>query len=260
MSNFNYLLYKEKVQFDGKIITLDEIPTNGGFITVYTYDESLPEYFKSNGNKIVGYASTNPPALSRVFYVDFDDNQAAATDLRNRLIKDKIAFKLYDSGGRSIHFHILREPVVSAPYLPVSDRDWAKSSIPGCDLSLYQHSRVFRLPNTVHDKTGKKKVLIEEHTGSKMYIPLKEVILPTRSKVDGIDYEGIFNSCVVRNCIFGVDNGARNKTFIAAAICLFDLGCTQEWINTFLRACNAQCNPPLSEIEIGNIIKYGIRG
>ena len=156
-----------------KLVSSKELPALTGFRSVFGYP---PE----TAHVIVSQDSTRN-LLKRSVYtdellVDFDDAYEAAEELRELLVSGGIAFTRYDSGNRSVHFHISVMPM-RGPTVPQSQRSWIHANAPLADVTVYRHSSLFRLDGTVHTKTGKKKVLLETVKGKRLKI---EVTTPTK--------------------------------------------------------------------------------
>ena len=126
-------------------------------------------YHRLNGGSIKGFAATKPVCHSDVVLLDFDDCKDEARKFYTFIKERGYTFRVYDSGNRSIHFHIKRDYIASS-LLPKMDKAWVSKYAPKADLSLYSSMHFYRLPNTVHSETGKKKVLIEEVIGNNTLI------------------------------------------------------------------------------------------
>jgi hypothetical protein len=93
-------------------------------------------------------------------FMDFDDCEKNANDFHKWLKSNEIYNERYDSGGRSVHFHI---PVLipPSPWAAYTCKQYVKSWTKYADTSFYHHAGLFRLPGTVHEKTGRPKTLVE---------------------------------------------------------------------------------------------------
>lgn len=95
-------------------------------------------------------------------FLDFDDCEKDANTFQKWMKTEDIAHERYDSGGRSVHFHI---PVVlpPSPYAAFTCKQYVRSWTNGtADTSFYHHAGLFRLEGTAHEKTGNPKILVEK--------------------------------------------------------------------------------------------------
>lgn len=93
-------------------------------------------------------------------FLDFDDCESDANNFQKWLKTEEVYHERWDSGGRSVHFHI---PVVipPSPYAAYTCKQYVKSLASAADTSFYHHAGLFRLPGTIHEKTGRPKTLVD---------------------------------------------------------------------------------------------------
>jgi len=254
---YKYLIYKEEYNSLPEVVTIDQIPETG-FISTYLYDVSLKEYLETTGS-IKGFTHTKPIVDSKVVYVDFDDKPADAVRFRDKLVASNIEFNMYDSGGRSFHFHILRAPVTPCNEIIRSDKKFIQSKVPGADSCLYECCRVFRLPKTLHHSTGKPKILIETNKGLPLDLPVDlsvKIEEPVSFKGEP-NYEKLFSNPYVLSSRAGFTNGSRNKQAFILKTILQDMEMPKSFIEIYIKACNAQSLEPMQDEEIERILLGG---
>jgi hypothetical protein len=164
-------LHTPTVQRIGKprLVSFLELPGLTGFRSVFGYPPKTASIIRAQGNtKNLQRHSVHANEL----LVDFDNAREAAEALKAYLVSHGISYTMYDSGNRSVHFHV---PIVSLtdPDVPHSLKSWVIEHAPEADLTIYRHSSLFRLVNTIHEKNPDgKKVMMESHRGRRLRIPL----------------------------------------------------------------------------------------
>jgi hypothetical protein len=151
-----------------RLVPLEDQHKYTGFRSVYCYNSDVKALIDSRGSTA---DLREYPVYSDTLFVDFDNTDSSA--FKQYLIEQNIAFKHFDSGNRSDHYHIEIESICGV-WVPTSQKAWMKEHAPDADLSFYHPSGVYRLPRTYHAKTGKPKKLIAEYAGSLLIIPQAE--------------------------------------------------------------------------------------
>lgn len=194
---------------------------------------------------------------SKFLFVDFDDKFEAAKAFKDYLIANSITFTEWDSGNRSIHFHILRE-VEPSKHLPNTDWLWITEHAPEADRSLYAKGGLhpYRLPGTVHENTGRPKKLLYKHQGKPLHLEIQEEKPIEESQA--VDTEGnsslFIDSRVMRN-INGFVEGARYFPTLKLASYLSRQGYTSEFVEQWIREVNKLSYPPLPEDRLLKIFR-----
>lgn len=186
-----YVRYTESVDLSGKIISEDELAqiiayleendtTRPGYTSVYSFGEDVIEYFNSHttlkGNKgsLSGYdgeALTNS-LLFDLDSEDLDKSLRDATILVQRLIgqykfaEDSIS--VFFSGGKGFHVKVRISNELTADQLKMicthicrgteDSKGEYPDKIETFDPKIYNKTRLIRLVNTKHEKTGLFKV------------------------------------------------------------------------------------------------------
>jgi hypothetical protein len=152
----------------GNLIPADALESLVGFRSVFGFDEHTAQIIKqSHSSKGL---SAYPVTTCEIAF-DWDDCKDGAYCCLEQMKQLNVPFKFYFTGNRGYHLHITTELDVGQD-IPARHKHFAKSLNVGADLSLYKHSSLLRLPGTIHEKTGKPKMLIEQNLeGSALKIP-----------------------------------------------------------------------------------------
>lgn len=184
--------------------------------------------------------------------VDFDDTPEQAKAAEEFFEKAGIAFLKYDSGNRSIHFHVPIVPM-TGENVPFSVRSWVLTNLPGADLSFYHHQGMYRLPGTRHQKTGRRKTLLRKSIGTRLRIPPvlpKSVENGVCNVADGIE-EILMKA--VQLILDPPTKGNRHTNLWSLGSRLKAAGFTNEFIEEFLNGINEQWKEKKSRNEIQGI-------
>jgi len=216
-----------------------------GFRSVYAYPEDIRKIIDKN--KSTARLNANAEVYSDVLLVDFDNNEEAANKAISFLKKEGWQVDVYTSGNRSVHLHVALEPMLGY-WVPKAQRNWVATNMPGADLTFYHHSGMFRLPGTVHLKTGESKLLVESVKGKPLKIDrtaIKTVLSSDHSRFDT-------HQQFVMNLLTNKYEGTRG-TFVSCML-LRDakkLDLTKDDVIDLLLNWNStKCYPPLSEEEL----------
>jgi hypothetical protein len=168
-----YYLYTSTVKRSGTpvLLTRDELVGRYGFRSVFGYPESTAATIERQGNtRNLQYVQLYIDEL----LIDFDERPADAARLGQYLKDNNIAHRMYDSGNRSVHYHISLEPRTERTVV-FDARHWVQRFAPGADMSIYSPSGLFRLEGTWHEKNpGHRKELVSHHDGSLLALPKTE--------------------------------------------------------------------------------------
>lgn len=259
---FCYVEYR-KLPFRGKdekplLVKLDDpILQTGGFCSVYQVNEEGKKWIEERGS-VGGFGESGIPVWSPLLFVDFDDCPEDAEYLRGLLLHDGIAFQMFDSGNRSIHFHIAREitPSIDVPY---SDKEYIRTVVPKADLSLYSAMHPFRLTGTIHEKTNRPKILIDSFDGNPLSIPIISKPDYTETKLRAASIS-IFEDPLVMGLSRGFREGQRYKNTLVLAYKLKERGETPGMVKGWVRNVNKLSFPPLPEERLNRIFRSVLNG
>lgn len=170
------------------LVAREDLPQNVGFHSMYGYDDETAEWIMQN-NGVSGLKYQGFKYYADVLFTDFDDDPHSAMQFIDLLRDWGIAHEVYRSGGRSIHVHVMTEPMFDQ-WVPNSHKEFMLSLEKQfgikCDISIYQPTAIYRLEGTVHEKTGRPKELIESTDGQLLTIPTvkEEIKKPSTSSPD----------------------------------------------------------------------------
>ncbi len=188
------------------------------------------------------------------------DSYEEAEKVDSRLRKEGYDYVSYDSGGRGAHFGVLRDHEPSH-LLPVKDKAWVKANFQEADTSIYTHLHLFRLPGSIHEKTGRAKQLVESIRGRALKLPpleMREVKLS--GNVNSGGDISVFDCFSVMANTIPVKNGNRHPTLVKLAYALKDqAGANADFAYQWLIETNKMFEDPRSEEHIEQIIRsvYG---
>ncbi len=225
MNNW-YVEYRSTPKRDGKpkLVSLDKIDVYQGFRSVYAYDEATKDLILSQGHfRDLGQL----PVFSDTLFIDFDDQDDAVVKFVDFLTEHNYGYSAYDSGNRSIHFHIPISPMEGA-MVPAYQKNWVKKHAPLADLSFYTHTGQFRLDGTLHRKTYKFKKMISEVDGFYLTIPHETdmIKIPTALIEGGLDEEA---EAILANLMrMSAGTGGRTPHLYKIATTGFAIGMTED--------------------------------
>ena len=217
-----------------------------GFRSIYGFGSDAQEYILTE-QTTAGLAGHN--FYSDELLVDFDDEWDAAEELAEDLMP--YSYQMYDTGGRSIHFHIPITPMYGAD-TPAIQREWMKLYYPRSDTGIYKSSGIYRLPDTYHHKKiGAKKVLIEDNQGDTLEIgdvrPKTVWHTALSPEEEREDIERALDNLLMMS----IREGGRNtRAFNIMRLCKLT-GETYDSTLRLLNLWNEQfCHPPLGTQEL----------
>ena len=156
-----------------------------------------------------------------------------------QLKEQGIAYEKFDSGNRSIHYHVPVVPIVG-DWVPRAVYDYECKHIDGCDLSIYRHTGLFRLEGTWHEKNpGHRKQLLAKASGRSVVIEKPESYQIVRTGDDqGTHMQFIINK--------RIDTGGRRCYAYNIGSTCFKRGLPkQQALELALKWNNACAKPPL---------------
>jgi len=157
----------------GNFIPQQRIYNRTGFRSVFMFDDTDPNLPSGNSRNLhlcVPYCQILP--------IDIDHPQHY-TDILPTLQQLPYQISVYSSGSKGYHIEI-PTTLASGHGLPKHLQSIALQIAPLCDVSLYRHSSLYRLPNTIHSKTNQPKTLIYTKQGTILQLDTHYVYIPTR--------------------------------------------------------------------------------
>lgn len=231
-----------------------------GFRSVYAFPEDMVEYIIAN-NSTRGLHGCE--LYSDTLFLDFDDVPEAADAFEDYLITSNTLYEKYDSGNRSVHYHIpLAEPMIG-PNVPQMQKLWVKKHAPEADISFYQPAGMYRLPGTYHPKNPGhcKRMLTSKTDGKRLFIEempeFKHIPMPMAS-VD--DDAGEYYTILARLVTSEGSEGGRNSHIWKITKTCANLGFDAQRALAEASFWNQQkCSPSLPAEEIIQVVR-GVYG
>jgi hypothetical protein len=148
-----------------RLVPLDEIHKHTGFRTIFAYDEETTEFIKEQGGT---QGLRGQPVYADTLFLDFDGHDPV--EFRIWLQQSGYGYTEWDSGGRSVHFHIPMIPVYGA-WVPFAMKKWIKTHAPTADISFVHAAGMYRLPGTWHAKhPGRCKLMTANQVGTRLLL------------------------------------------------------------------------------------------
>ncbi len=245
--NYEYVVFKFNV-FDHShlIFHISDVP-RAGFSSLYRITASSAESLNQAG--ISGYRGA---VWSPSLWIDCDTEEAAM-ETRARLAQLGLAFEVWQTGNRGLHFCVDR-PHAPSHLLPQIDREWVKSNIAKCDTSIYSHLHMFRNPGARHEKTGKPKMLIETIKGAPLILA-DTVNVPFRG-TQQVGKRSIFLDNYIMNMTVPAEEGKRHEALLNLALALNRYGEPLEFIERWLQHTNLLYTEQKPDGEIERILQF----
>lgn len=189
-------------------------------------------------------------------WVDVDSYEKAK-EVELRLKEMELNFVMFDSGGKGMHFGVLRQTQPSH-LLPLLDKSWVKAHIPEADCSIYTHLHLFRLPGTLHQVTGRPKELVASFQGKSIDVEswkrrvresdeVQRTFTPTAGK-------SVFESLRIMANTVPTTMGERHYTMLKAAYGLRDVGVDSYVTRWWVGEINKMCEAPKEEWELNKLV------
>jgi hypothetical protein len=207
------------------------------------------------------------PVYSDELLLDFDDQPEAAKAAYSWLVARGHNFEEWDSGGRSVHFHIPIEPMFG-PSVPASQKVFVAANFPGADLAFYHAAGMYRLPGTAHEKNPgqyKRRIVAYNILGGALplVIPMINQPLFRPSSATGGSQRGPADlDAILTHMLFKTvhEGEGRNKHAYNMAKLLKDLGhdydraleTVEGWSGDF-------AVPPISRTELEATVRSAYR-
>lgn len=226
------------------------------FSSVYAVRAEDAEAIECTAGTAAGFKGI---VWSQRLWVDFDTEEGAVS-ARKLLKEEGYDYVEYNTGGRGAHFGILR-PIQPSHVLPSVDRLWVSTNMPEADLSLYWHLHLIRLPGTVHERTGKRKTLVDKISGKPLILSqhLPSAEASRDSAREGIsERKGIFSLWSVVSNLTGTGlKISRHRHLVNLAIALQkDAGLTEEEALWMCLEVNRGFEEPKDSFEVEKIVRW----
>jgi len=224
--------------------------THKGFSSLYQVTAETAKAIEQAGT-VKGFKGI---VWSKRLWIDFDDSDAARAADR-RLKEMGYDYVCYSTGNRGLHYGILR-PIQPSHLLPLMDKAWVKEHFPKADTSIYTHLHPFRIPGTVHEKTGRPKILLFECRGSALTLP------PLKREEMQIVSPGFKQGKSVFDCFYVMANtvpvspGQRHETMVKLLYALKnDAGVSMDIAMWWASEWNRMLSEPKEDHEIEKAVR-----
>lgn len=247
---YAYSVFKYNVYDSNFLICrTDELP-NTGFSSLYSITNETAETLQTAG--IAGYKGA---VWSPQLALDFD-NEEQAMEARRRLSSSGLAYEVWSTGNRGLHFYIDR-PHAPAHNLPQIDKVWVKSNFPQADLSIYSNLHMFRVAGARHVKTGRIKTLLERVEGEPLILADQlESQSDTRHLLGPLASRSIFDDQKVMNWTVPWEDGKRHEALLNLGLYMKRCGESIEFIARWLYHANLLNAVPKSSDELERIVAF----
>ena len=241
------IYYPKQLLFAKGLNFSSDNDSNTGFGSLYSITQESAEAIQREGT-IAGF---NGCVWSERLWIDVDSYEEAEK-VELTLKGMKLDFIAFDSGGKGAHFGVLRNHPPSH-LLPKKDRVWVRKHFPKADSSIYSSLHLFRLPGTVHQKTGRRKRLVVQEPGTALTLPKYEPFI-LKSPVFISANESVFKDYRVLQNIKNARTGDRHYTLVKIAYALKDKNVDETYSRWFLGEVNKLFEEPKTEIEVEKIV------
>lgn len=246
---------KRRIYYPPKLV--DTLAGLTGFRSIYGFPADTAAMIADHNGT---WGLEGMPLYSDQLLVDFDDAPEAAKAMGDWLLSEGYSHSAWDSGGRSVHYHISIEPMLGAN-IQLIQRAWMRKYWPAADTSIYMTSGMFRLPGTYHDKNpGQRKTMKYGVEGSPLQ--LDDVRSPELNVYTaGMPTEDDTSERILDMLILTpASSGNRNNHMFKIAATCYQLGMDYEEAIRTVEAWNTTlCIPRQSSLDITSTVRSAYR-
>lgn len=221
-----------------------------GFASLYKVTRETAQAIEQEGT-VKGFKGI---VWSERLWLDFDDEDAARR-ADGKLKEMGYDYICYTTGNRGCHYGILRDHHPSH-LLPLLDKAWVKEHFPDADTSIYTHLHPFRIPGTLHQKTGRPKAVLFECRGRALVLPplkREEMQVVSFGQKQG---KSVFDCFYVMANTVPIDAGQRHSTLVKLINALKnDAGVSMDIAMWWVSEWNKMLSEPKEEHEIEKAIR-----
>lgn len=242
----------------GNMVSVEVLATsithrNAGFRTVYGFSEVDATAVRSTGRS-AGLAYYTPCSDSLI--IDLDDGEKTLPILLDRILARGLRCEVWSSGGKGYHL-VLSHVLICDKRLPYSHFRFVETLATGLkfDDTLYRPSSLISLPGRLHNKTKRKKRLIEVWEGKLAMIDLFDK--PAKSSQLGDDLTMLQEaiSHLQDLSVRQPREGQRHNRLWLCARCFFEAGVSKETAEELLIGVNSQWGNPKDETEVREAVR-----
>jgi hypothetical protein len=249
---YSQFLVSDSLYYPRDLAFYSDLSGHTGFASLYAVTLESAEAVRRAGT-VAGFAG---PVWAERLWLDVDGYDLAE-EVELKLNKMELDYVAYDSGSKGAHFGILRDHPPSH-LLPKKDRLWAREHFPQTDSSIYTPLHLFRLPGTVHEKTGRTKEIVRVQAGQKLRLPEIATNSPGLGKFQPNSMaESIFKDGRLLHNIKQARVGERHPTLVKIAYALKDKETDPSIAQWFLNEVN-KLFPEAKDVEQVNKIVESI--
>lgn len=253
MDIYDFYIWKRKVaDNDVRFLHISDLP-NSGFSSVYGFSESDARAMENTES----YASFKGVVSSPLLKVDCDAQEASET-VEGWLKQQEIGYQKYTTGNRGHHYEINRLASPSQ-LLPSIDKAFVSRTFPGADISFYHHVGLYRLPGAIHQKTGRKKALLEHVEGRILDMTTEQadsVTHPFSRASNRGSVQCIFTDRILQNMTVPIAKGERHKRLCEVAVRLDTLNQPMEYAWAYIWNVNLMAEEPVEEGELRRMLHW----
>lgn len=239
------------------LVTKEELGNYFGFRSLYGFDEDTTDQIKRERTTrgLIGQK-----LYSDVLFLDIDNNDQLVPVVKSTLNTMGAGYDIYHTGNRGYHFHIPIEPIFRADTANRQKR-FVEHYFPGVDSGIYKTSGLIRLPGTFHSKCpGKRKILLESHTGKLLVIDLTNLPAPIYLSEDLTDTDQDFEGKLDYLLSKRVNGGGRNVALYNIAFMCRQCQYNSQKTNDLLQLYNRTLvSPSVHDLEIRTIVRSTYR-
>jgi hypothetical protein len=226
---------------------------NAGFRTVYGFSEQDAAAIRATGRS-AGLAYYTPCADTLI--IDLDDGEKTLPILLNRILSRGLRCEVWSSGGKGYHL-VLSHDLICDKRLPYSHFRYVEQLATGLkfDDTLYRASSLISLPGRLHNKTKRKKRLIEVWEGENVMFDLFEKTETFSSIGDDLSMLQEAISHLQDLSVRQPREGQRHNRLWLCAKCFAEAGVTRETVEELLIGVNAQWENPKDEAEVKEAVR-----
>ena len=226
---------------------------NAGFRTVYGFYESDAALIRATGSSS-GLAYYTPCSDSII--IDLDDGEKTLPILLDRILARGLRCEVWSSGGKGFHL-VLSHALICDKRLPYSHLRYVEELTTGLkfDDTLYRASSLISLPGRLHNKTKRKKCLIEIWEGENVVFELFDKPEKTSPLGDDVTMLTEAISHLQDLSVRQPREGNRHNRLWLCAKCFQEAGISRETSEELLIAVNAQWENPKDEAEVKEAVR-----
>lgn len=262
------------------------------YCTYFRYNEEMAEHYKEKGT-VAGYRGS---AWADWLPIDIDSKDLIEAQLMlsqlvfnmNDYEIDSNACRFYFSGQKGFHLMIPTAYFQAEPSADINLRfrkvALLLASGISIDTAIYDKTRIFRLPNTINDKSGLHK--IELYPFEAMSLSIEDILQRAKEPAERLEVEkdidaseelskaynepldtfkakgeqaNVKTKICMSKLMVGVGQGERDNVGVRVASHLRQSGLTPKMMWVALSEWNETNDPPLDDVALQRIYRQGLQ-